>query len=398
MTVDIRHRQRKDTTLQEGTLPLSGEIIYSDSNTIKIGDGTRTFSQLPEFSSNASIVDNNTLQNTVTNKLQVVGVKNHNATGDITTAFDWIGTQEEYDLQDIETEHPDWVCYIIDDLSGAVSGNVYTKDEVDGLLSQKANGAGNGVLTTGDQNVEGYKYFLNNNLKSKSMQIDSTQTPAETEYLSMIMSHDKNGQRIGNLEVYHRTDGAIGLGLNASVGINGTNSYSPVLSTWISQDGETKWTEAGTHPTSVTANNYEIATTKHIMDVLKAIYPVGAIYIGTQNSCPMSAFFGTWSLVSSGRALWTGNGSNGNTTIAAGLPNITGWFAATDWFRDVSSVSCGGALYNAANHGSRAATGVTGYSSSQSVDFDASRSNTIYGKSSTVQPPAYVVNVWRRTA
>ena len=30
--------------------------------------------------------------------------------------------------------------------------------------------------------------------------------------------------------------------------------------------------------------------------------------------------------------------------------------------------------------------------------FDASRSSSIYGKSSTVQPPAYIVNVWRRTA
>jgi len=392
MTVDIRHRQRKDTTLQEGTLPLSGEIIYSDSNTIKIGDGTRTFSQLPEFSSNASIVDNNTLQNTVTNKLQVVGVKNHNTTGDITTAFDWIGTQEEYDLQDIETEHPDWICYIIDDLSGAVSGNVYTKDEVDGLLSQKANGAGNGVLTTGDQNIEGYKYFLNNNLKSKSMQIDSTQTPEQTEYLSMLMGHDKNGQRIGNLEIYHRADGSIGLGLNASVGINGTNSYSPVLSTWISQDGQSKWTEAGTHPTSITANNYEIATTKHIMDILKAIYPVGAIYIGTQNSCPMSAFFGTWSLVSSGRALWTGNGSNGNTTIAAGLPNITGQFVVDDQIAGTPS----GAFYNtgtAYNYDASSSGGNGRY-----LAFSATNSSSVYGNSTTVQPPAYVVNVWRRTA
>lgn len=75
-------------------------------------------------------------------------------------------------------------------------------------------------------------------------------------------------------------------------------------------------------------------------------------------------------------------------TVEAGLPNITGWYAASDWFRDIGSVQSGGALYNAANHGSRGATGASGYSSSQSVDFDASRSNPIYGNSATVQPEA----------
>ena len=38
----------------------------------------------------------------------------------------------------------------------------------------------------------------------------------------------------------------------------------------------------------------------------------------------MASLFGTWTLVSSGKALWTGTGSNGNTTIAAGLPNASG--------------------------------------------------------------------------
>ena len=32
------------------------------------------------------------------------------------------------------------------------------------------------------------------------------------------------------------------------------------------------------------------------------------------------------------------------------------------------------------------------------VNINASRSSSLYGASSTVQPPAYVVNVWRRTA
>ena len=33
-----------------------------------------------------------------------------------------------------------------------------------------------------------------------------------------------------------------------------------------------------------------------------------------------------------------------------------------------------------------------------SLHFDASRSSAIYGKSTTVQPPALAVNIWKRTA
>ena len=32
------------------------------------------------------------------------------------------------------------------------------------------------------------------------------------------------------------------------------------------------------------------------------------------------------------------------------------------------------------------------------INFNASKSNAIYGKSSTVQPAAYYVYIWRRTA
>lgn len=38
--------------------------------------------------------------------------------------------------------------------------------------------------------------------------------------------------------------------------------------------------------------------TKPTQALLEAIYPVGAIYIGTMNICPLSALFGTWTLVS----------------------------------------------------------------------------------------------------
>lgn len=133
------------------------------------------------------------------------------------------------------------------------------------------------------------------------------------------------------------------------------------------------------------------------LENLKAIYPIGSVYIGTQSSCPMTTLIpgSEWHLVSSGRALWTGNGSNGNSTIEAGLPNITGtwqdydngngWSEPWGVFRVESTTGAGQIGHD--------------YSfNKRTMSFDASRSNSLFGKSSTVQPPAYVVNVWRRTA
>lgn len=136
--------------------------------------------------------------------------------------------------------------------------------------------------------------------------------------------------------------------------------------------------------------NPDVDYNKLIIDTLKLIYPVGATYMTSNNTCPMGALFGTWELVASGKALWTGNGSNGGETISAGLPNITGRFATSD-----RGHSYDGALYpiwGAENRGDN--NGKTGYW----IALDASLSNSIYGRSTTVQPPAYVVNVYRRVS
>ena len=130
-----------------------------------------------------------------------------------------------------------------------------------------------------------------------------------------------------------------------------------------------------------------------IASLIAAIYPVGSVYIGTQSTCPMGALISgsTWELVSSGRALWTGNGTNANTTIAAGLPNIEGTFWAKTGYNNQGT----GAFSNIQTTGSQ---GWDGKSEHTQYRLRASNVSSMYGNSSTVQPPAYVVNVWRRTA
>ena len=82
----------------------------------------------------AGTPDDITVVKTQENKLQAIGIieKNKNL-----PKYDWIGTLVEYTSQNIETLHPDWVCYITDDLSGGTS--VYTKNEVNELLDVKTN-------------------------------------------------------------------------------------------------------------------------------------------------------------------------------------------------------------------------------------------------------------------
>lgn len=151
--------------------------------------------------------------------------------------------------------------------------------------------------------------------------------------------------------------------------------------------------------TTFTGNvDFRKATVTGIADV---IYPVGSIYIGIQAECPMKAVIqgSEWVKVSEGRVLQGSDSSHtAGTTISAGLPNITGNFnfqdgsnrniavQATKAFKLGSQVTTGGAT----------ATGtITRYNG---ISFDASRESSIYGNSTTVQPPAFVVNIWQRTA
>ncbi|MBP5352546.1 MAG: hypothetical protein J6Y91_02120 [Alphaproteobacteria bacterium] len=142
--------------------------------------------------------------------------------------------------------------------------------------------------------------------------------------------------------------------------------------------------------------------------MLETLYPVGSLYIGTQSTCPLATLISgsTWELVATDKALWGGDGSNANTTIAAGLPNVTDEFVNhwRDWSNEYAITPSGGAFYDKGNNTIKTSypniDGInTGsYTGDNVVGFDLSRANSIYGNSNTVQPPAYIVNVWRRTA
>lgn len=123
------------------------------------------------------------------------------------------------------------------------------------------------------------------------------------------------------------------------------------------------------------------------------VWPVGSIFINTRDDLsPAQLVGGTWEQLPAGYALWTASSGAGGT-IGAGLPNITG--GLTGFCSWASAYTEGGALTAVKANGGPS-SGTSRHWSD--ITFNASLSNSIYGKSSTVQPPAYKIYAWKRVA
>lgn len=155
-----------------------------------------------------------------------------------------------------------------------------------------------------------------------------------------------------------------------------------------------------THIAGYTDNGTKIKDVSK--DVLKSWlgvtnpYPVGSIYMSTSSTSPASLFGGTWESIASERVLMGVSSSHGaGSTVSAGLPNISGAVLDT-WHGGGPSGS--GALSVAVNGRSAVCHGDDGTFTWGNFYFNAASYNSIYGNASTVQPAAYYVYMWRRTA
>lgn len=320
--------------------------------------------------------------------LEVESIANKNPESTVENKYDWIGTQEQYIEQRANGQIPDdWVCFITDDIS-----------EENGQIDLT-----NYVKKTGDETIDGIKTFHEQIVKH--MNIDPTENLTEPAWNDVLITQAKDGTGIGIVQTWREgTQTEQGI-LAATKSPSGEMLYSKVAAV-IKPDG-TKYAYAPT-PTEL-SNDTTIATTAYITMVLNALYPIGSLYLGTQATCPLIPLIpgSSWTLVGQDRSIQGSSSTNAaNTTIEAGLPNITGEFTAlvnnnhaktaTGVFggtgRALSSYPASANI--SANVGSPAptATEIYGY------DIDASRSSSIYGNSTTVQPKAYVTNIWRRTA
>lgn len=159
-----------------------------------------------------------------------------------------------------------------------------------------------------------------------------------------------------------------------------------------------------THIAGYTDNGTKIKDVSK--DVLKSWlgvtnpYPVGAIYMSTSSTSPASIFGGSWQSIASERVLMGVSSSHGaGSTVDAGLPNISsGSDAALDIQGSWGAPACR-APFAQTWQGNSELSSSTWSSTPKviSARFDASLCNSIYGRSSTVQPAAYYVYMWRRT-
>ena len=266
----------------------------------------------------------------------------------------------------------------------------------------------NAVHKTGNETVAGNKTFSGTTtftndifvsksgnfgaLNIKNTGYDYLTNPSAVQYQHIVWK-DKNNKDMSYVQQQVNTDGTVALHHIASNYKTDGTRVSCAIGCYVNRDGGI-WTAAPTPATS--DNSTKIATTAFVKSILSTLYPVGSTYITTASTCPLATLISgsTWALVSSGRVLQGADNDHlAGTTIEPGLPNITGNINGCE--SNTSHQSADGAFVIASYTGGGEQNGNGTW---VNFNFNASRSSSIYGSSSTVQPPAYVVNIFRRTA
>lgn len=140
-----------------------------------------------------------------------------------------------------------------------------------------------------------------------------------------------------------------------------------------------------------------------ITDALAEDHAKIKFWVSEDPTSPAALFGGTWQEIAQNRVLMGASYAHAaGTTVEAGLPNITGQLPGikTIGYNGSSDFPISGAF-------AWTNTQSTSYSYNDGDNsplhiyqaaFDASKSNAIYGRSSTVQPAAYYVHIWHRVA
>ena len=142
--------------------------------------------------------------------------------------------------------------------------------------------------------------------------------------------------------------------------------------------------------------------------ILSMVYPVGSVYISVNDVSPAAFLGGTWEKISQGRVLQgAANGQAAGTAVEAGLPAAympEGWFEAIGLVNDNWTIQYTGGCFGVGLRGGYAYGTDGSHGNGWQLGSYAYRldnrtiTGNCYGKSNTVQPPALLVNIWKRTA
>lgn len=317
--------------------------------------------------------------------------------------------------------------------SGALSGNASTATTATKLGTSTVGGTTTPIyLNNGTPTALGYT--IAKSVPSNAKFTDTTYSVATTSANGLMSSTDKSkldGIATGanNYSLPAATSSTLG---GVKVGSNITNSSGTISLTKANVTSALGYTPPTTNTTynvaTSTTNGLMSAADKKLFDytnnqletdldnlldkpaesIADIIYPVGSIYMSVNSVNPGALFGGTWEQIAQGRTLFGAGRLNGikytaGEKIDAGLPD-----PQLNLLRRQDSTSSG--VYKdiyGTNGYTAAAPSNTGGTDEwmQSMKamtatdryMDVVVENPIYGKSKTVQPPALVVYIWKRT-
>ena len=139
--------------------------VYNPTITITQGGVTKGSFTLNQASGDTIALDmgvsldNTTITKNAYDNIQTIATINPNpASGRINPIYDWVGTLAEYTAQDIETNHPDYVCFITDDFT-APTFDAYSKVQSDARYVQKAHEVIEFQAPTAQNNYTWYRKY-----------------------------------------------------------------------------------------------------------------------------------------------------------------------------------------------------------------------------------------------
>lgn len=231
---------------------------------------------------------------------------------------------------------------------------------------------------------------------------DSTKYGADLSYSSNTLQLlDQDGNDLGNPVTIQSSPDIDGKSITTNVsdelqtiGVIDQNNTSTALKEWSGTSSQYQALVSGGTVDSNTIYNIT-DDTNPTQALLEAIYPVGAIYIGTMNICPISALFGTWALV--GTKILVDIPS---TLRAKGTGKAMGWSDGTTEYGSVFSSGTTGIQISLQTTGLGVSNGTTvalgTYPTDQKVvglTTDATKSEIVADTNAT----ALTVNIWQRT-
>lgn len=331
--------------------------------------------------------DNITIVNSPQNQMQTVGKINQNLANETTPVlYDWVGTLQEYQDQQIELLHPTWICFITDDDGPGVDSGVSifdfkwedkTLDDMRWLRSDTFSWQDGAVYKSAYQHLVSDLYEYNVNLycwasvNTSKIIYTKTETPAVNSW-----TYDNQGRQWKTISTVNNNEIDVLNAPSAEAGPYIRNVAGDLLDITANLGTQHTETIAGTSITYYTGVDGHKICMPDQENAIQTIYNntgVAWFYIldstNIRFKLPRTKFG------------FTGIRNEVGDYVEPGLPNITGGFYGSNAAMSGSH----GAFVDGTNmYGSNVSPG----SVNNHIILDASRSSSIYGNDTTVQPPA----------